>query len=120
LIVQLGLVTEDLNRRWYELNSGHTGAWFFITGTLADGTHGFTATATDAQGDTSTASAALAVTVAPAMTESLSKDTGSSSTDKITSNDTLTGMGDPNAVVHFTVDGHAVTGTATANASGLA
>ena len=23
LIVQLGLVTEDLNRRWYELNSGH-------------------------------------------------------------------------------------------------
>jgi predicted phage-related endonuclease len=23
LIVQLGLVTEDLNRRWYQLNSGH-------------------------------------------------------------------------------------------------
>jgi predicted phage-related endonuclease len=23
LIVQLGTVTEDLNRRWYELNSGH-------------------------------------------------------------------------------------------------
>src|SRR3954454_24747754 len=23
LIVQLGLVTEDLNRRWYESNSGH-------------------------------------------------------------------------------------------------
>ena len=23
LIVQLGLVTEDLNRRWYELNSGN-------------------------------------------------------------------------------------------------
>src|SRR5216684_4990743 len=23
LIVQLGLVTEDFNRRWYELNSGH-------------------------------------------------------------------------------------------------
>jgi hypothetical protein len=23
LIVQLGLVTEDLNRRWYERNSGH-------------------------------------------------------------------------------------------------
>jgi predicted phage-related endonuclease len=23
LIVQLGLVTKDLNRRWYELNSGH-------------------------------------------------------------------------------------------------
>jgi predicted phage-related endonuclease len=24
LIVQLGLVTEDLNRRWYERNSGHS------------------------------------------------------------------------------------------------
>ena len=24
LIVQLGLVTEDLNRRWYELNTGQT------------------------------------------------------------------------------------------------
>src|SRR6202790_4017223 len=23
LVVQLGLVTEDLNRRWYELNTGH-------------------------------------------------------------------------------------------------
>src|SRR3984893_3818395 len=23
LVVQLGLATEDLNRRWYELNSGH-------------------------------------------------------------------------------------------------
>src|SRR4051794_11736115 len=23
LVVQLGLVTEDLNRRWYEKNSGH-------------------------------------------------------------------------------------------------
>ena len=30
LIVQLGFVTEDLNRRWYEQNSGHkeTGAVF--------------------------------------------------------------------------------------------
>src|SRR3954462_9267720 len=25
LIVQLGLVTEDLNRRWYELNTGQVG-----------------------------------------------------------------------------------------------
>lgn len=102
-------------------SANSTGAWSFVTGTLADGTHSFTATATDAQGDTSTASAALAVTVdtvAPAVTESLSQDTGSSSTDKITSNAVLTGLGDPNAVVHFAVDGHAVTGTATANASG--
>ena len=44
-------------------------------------------------------------TTPPAVTESLFSDTGSSSTDKITSNDALTGSGDPNAVVHFTVDG---------------
>ena len=55
----------------------------------------------------------------PAVTESLAVDTGISSTDKITSNDTLTGTGDANAVVHFTVDGNAVAGTATANASGV-
>ena len=44
-------------------------------------------------------------TTPPAVTEGLFSDTGSSSTDKITSNDELTGSGDPNAVVHFTVDG---------------
>jgi predicted phage-related endonuclease len=34
LIVQLGLVTEDLNRRWYELNSGHR-----ISDVQRDATH---------------------------------------------------------------------------------
>ena len=46
-------------------------------------------------------------------------DTGSSSSDKITSNDALTGSGDANAVVHFTVDGTLIASTATANASGV-
>ena len=55
----------------------------------------------------------------PAVTESLVSDTGSSSTDKITSNPALTGSGDPNAVVHFTVDGNPITATATANSSGI-
>jgi hypothetical protein len=54
-------------------------------------------------------------TTPPAVTESLFSDTGSSSTDKITSNDELTGSGDPNAVVHFTVDGKLISATATAN-----
>jgi Ca2+-binding RTX toxin-like protein len=58
-------------------------------------------------------------TTPPAVTERLFSDTGSSSTDKITSNDELTGSGDPNAVVHFTVDGKAIAATATANASGV-
>jgi Bacterial Ig-like domain len=99
-----------------------SGNWSFATGLLVDGTHSFTATDANAAGATSAASASVVVTVdtvAPAVTESLAKDTGSSATDKITSNDTLTGSGDPNAVVHFTVDGHLVAGTATANASGV-
>jgi hypothetical protein len=102
-------------------SANSSGAWSFKTGSLADGAHSFIATATDAQGHTSTASAALAVqvdSVAPVMTESLSQDTGSSSTDKITSNGALKGSGDANAVVHFTVDGQAIAGTATAGASG--
>lgn len=62
---------------------------------------------------------AAAASAPPVVTETLAHDTGSSSTDKITSNDTLTGSADPNAVVHFTVDGTAITSTATANASGV-
>ena len=58
-------------------------------------------------------------TTPPAVTEGLVSDTGSSSTDKITSNDALTGSGDPNALVHFTVDGKSIAATATANSSGV-
>jgi Ca2+-binding RTX toxin-like protein len=54
----------------------------------------------------------------PPVTESLAHDTGSSSSDRITSNPALTGSGDPNAVVHFTVDGNAIVATATASSSG--
>ena len=101
--------------------SNGRGAWSFTTATLVNGSHSFTATDT-VSGATSAASAALAVivdTVAPAVTDHLASDTGSSSTDKITSIDTLTGSGDPNAVVHFTVDGTPIAGTATANSSGV-
>ena len=51
-----------------------SGAWSFTTATLADGAHSFTATATDAAGNVSAASAALSVTIdtgapaAPAIT----------------------------------------------------
>ena len=40
-----------------------SGAWSFTTATLADGAHSFTATATDAAGNTSAASSALSVTI---------------------------------------------------------
>src|SRR5205814_1170304 len=57
-------------------------------------------------------------TAAPVLTEALASDTGISAGDRITSNPALTGTADPNAVVHFTVDGSAIAVTATANASG--
>jgi hypothetical protein len=53
------------------------------------------------------------------VTESLVSDTGSSSSDKITSNPALTGSGNPYAVVHFTVDGNLIAATAMANGSGI-
>jgi Ca2+-binding RTX toxin-like protein len=51
-------------------------------------------------------------------TAKLAADTGISAADKITSNPVLIGTADPNAVVHFTVDGTAVAASVTANASG--
>jgi hypothetical protein len=47
----------------------------------------------------------------------LASDTGWSSTDAVTSKDTLTGTADPNASVTIALGG-TVLGTATANASG--
>ena len=58
-------------------------------------------------------------TTAPAVTAKLTSDTGVSATDKITSKDTLTGGGDPNATVQFTVDGTLIAATATAGATGV-
>ena len=57
-------------------------------------------------------------TAPPAVTIGLANDTGSSSTDSITSDDTLTGSGDANTVVHFAIDGTPIATTVTANSSG--
>lgn len=54
----------------------------------------------------------------PVVSESLAKDTGQSTTDRITSSGALTGTSDANAVIHFTLDGTALAGTAKADASG--
>ena len=77
------------------------------------------ASETDAAGNIGSATLSLTFdTAAPAVTESLANDTGASSTDKITFDPTLTGSGDANALVHFTVDGTPIAATATATASG--
>jgi len=61
----------------------------------------------------------VSATVAPppVVTESLKNNTGTAG-DKLTSDPTLTGSGDPNAVVHFTIDGIQIAATTTADASG--
>ncbi len=81
------------------------GAWSFTTGTLNDGAHNLTATATDVAGNTGPASSALAVTidtgapVAPAIT-SFSNDSGVAG-DHVTNDNTLslTGTAEAGATV---------------------
>jgi hypothetical protein len=95
------------------------GTWTFTPTDLADGSHTLVASEADIAGNIGSASLTFTLdTTAPAVTESLASDTGSSSSDKITNNDTLTGFGDPGAVVHFTVDSNPIDATVTANASG--
>jgi hypothetical protein len=98
-----------------------TGKWTYTPTGLATGAHTVVATSRDTAGNT--ASAALSFTVsapvtAPTVTQKLSNDTGSSASDRITSNATISGTADPNAVVRFTIDGVATGQTVTANASG--
>ena len=99
-------------------SSDASGSWQFTTATETAGAHLFTATVTDLAGNVSAASnAADPVIVGPTVTVALSQDTGSSSTDNITSNPALSGTADANAVVTLT-EGSTVIGTTTANASG--
>ena len=99
------------------------GAWSFTTAALSNAIHSFTATATDAAGNTSAASTALSVTVdtvapvAPTIT-SFSPDSGVVG-DGITnaSTLTLTGTAEANSTVKV-YDGATLLGSATANGTG--
>ncbi|MCO6763487.1 hypothetical protein KQH43_30810, partial [Streptomyces sp. EL5] len=82
-----------------------TGAWAYTLGTLADGAHSLTATATDAAGNTGAASSALAFTVdtqAPAAPAALA-DTALVNGYVNAANDTaaqaLTGTAEANAAI---------------------
>ncbi len=104
-----------------------SGAWAFdYTGTsLEEGAHNFTATATDVAGNTSAASAAFNVVIdvtaplAPVIV-AINLDSGSSGSDGITNDNTLTlsGTAEANAVVTLSRSGVGVIGTATADATG--
>ena len=101
-----------------------SGAWSYTTSALTDGNHSLTAKVTDASGNTSAASSALAVTIdttaptAPKIS-SFSSDgqaiAASSSTDA--DHLTLTGTAEANSTVKV-FDGTTQIGTTTANASG--
>jgi hypothetical protein len=88
--------------------------------TLVSGTNSLTAQVTDGAGNTGTSTPVVFTlsTTGPTVTESLALDTGSSASDKITSNDALTGSGLANTVVHFTIDGSLIATTVTTDALG--
>src|SRR5207248_2439002 len=118
-----------------------SGNWSFdYTGTsLAEGSYSFTATATDAAGNTSGSSATFGVTIdttapgaraftvtiditapaAPTITGIIA-DSGSSSVDHVTNDQTLIlqGTAEPSSAVTITRSDAGVIGTATADAAG--
>lgn len=100
------------------------GAWTLVTAALAEGAHALTARATDRAGNVGTFSAATTVTIdttppaAPAIS-GVSDDTGSSGSDRVTQDDTLTltGSATPGATVAV-YDGETLLGTAVADGTG--
>ncbi|MFZ2268532.1 MAG: Ig-like domain-containing protein [Azonexus sp.] len=105
-----------------------SGNWSITSTTLAAGSHSLTSKATDAAGNISPASSALAITIdtaapiAPSAPDLLAgSDSGSSSTDNLTNNSTptLTGSAEANSIVTlFDTDGTTLLGTTTADGSG--
>ncbi len=95
-----------------------TGAWSLTPTGFSDGAHTLTATQTDLAGNTGTATLSLTLDrAAPALSIGLVSDTGSSATDKITSNSAIKGTGDANTTVTIK-EGSTVLGTTTASTTG--
>ncbi len=100
-----------------------TGAWSYTTAVLANGAHSLTATATDAAGNNSAASAALSVTVdttAPVAPSIASFSTDSGTVGDGLTNDntlTLTGTAEANSTVKV-FDGATLLGSAIASGTG--
>lgn len=103
-----------------------TGAWSYTTAVLGDGSHSFTATATDAAGNVSAASTAYTETIDTAAsalsTPAMTAASDSGAADNITSNTTpaFTGSGAEvgASVKLFDTDGTTLLGTTTALADG--
>ncbi len=94
-----------------------TGAWSFTPG-LADGAHTLTASQTASDGSIGTATLSFTLdSSAPVVSVALVADTGSSSTDRITSNPAIKGTGQANTLVTIT-EGGVTLGTTMADATG--
>jgi hypothetical protein len=89
-----------------------TGAWSFTPTSLADGARTLTASQTDLAGNTGTATLSFTLDrTAPVVSMALVADTGSSASDKVTSNPALKGTGEANTVVTIK-EGDTILGTA--------
>ena len=98
--------------------AGTDGSWGFTPTGLVDGNYTLTTSETDTVGNTGIASVGFILdTAAPKMTATLAVDTGSSATDGITADDTLTGTAEAGGVVTIR-NGDTLLGTTTATASG--
>ncbi len=95
-----------------------TGNWSFTPTALTDGPHTFSATQTDLAGNTGTATLSFTLDkTAPVVSMTLLSDTGSSATDKITSNPAVNGLGQANTLVTIK-EGGATLGTTIADGTG--
>src|SRR3954451_23676045 len=95
-----------------------TGVWSYTPSGFADGAHTLTATQTNLAGNTVTATLSFILdTMPPALSIGLVSDTGSSATDKITSNPAIKGTGQASTVVTIK-EGSTTLGTTTPDAIG--
>lgn len=103
--------------------ANHNGSWSFATAALTEGAHSFTVKARDKAGNTSSASAALSVTIdtTPPSAPSIigfSEDTGTTGDGLTTDEDlTLTGTAEANATIEVFDDTESL-GTVVADGSG--
>ena len=95
------------------------GVYSYTTGQLAYGVHVFSTVTTDTAGNATTATLLPDNVEPPPPPVTIKLVTDSSKGKAITNKDALTGGGDPNATVSFTIDGVTSAQTATANSAGV-
>ncbi len=112
-------VSVDGQERDFEAFVDGAGKWQLNPAILTDGAHSIVVTETDPLGNTATQSLSFTLdTTAPVVTAALKTNTSGSATTHDTTDDTLVGTGDANAVVEFIIDGVTSSKTVTADSTG--